>query len=169
MTRQSKIEPAIGKTIKSIARGDMLIDGVENDEDLGPLEVGFTDGSFLQVELIADGESVAFAWRDHQPRSLSAENTEWQRISLHTSPPFNLIVGQVVTSVDLLVFGAAGEPPDVIAGVGIYTDQNLSIVYYNAGDFAKIYFDADPPPLPSEFVLRWQSGSHTVLNERGSR
>ena len=149
---------AIGKTIMTIVRGDMLIDGTENDEDLGPLEIGFTDGSFLQIELIGDGESVTYAWRDHRPPVLSAESCEWERIDLHTAPPFNELVGQRVTTVDILLFGISGEASRVIAGVGIYTDQNRSIVYYNGGDFAKIFLGGDPPPLPKGFNLAWKSG-----------
>ena len=147
----------IGKTVSSISRGDLLLNGQQNEEDLGPLEIVFTDGSSLTMALVSDGESVCSEFTERQPNKLFAQNTEFQRVTLTNKEPFAKAVNSKVASIDILLFSSQRDSVDVVAGYRVNLENGHTIVYYNSGDFAKIYWDSLPPSLPSQFILKWES------------
>ncbi len=152
----SIINSIIGKTILSIARGDMLIDGMENEDDHGPLEFQFTDGTVLTLELISDGESVKYTITKRLPSKLIGQGSEWNRIVITDSNPFLRAIGSKIAETDNLLFSANGSN-STISGYGIKLKNKNFIIYYNAGDFAKIYWNSLPPKLSQPFMLWWEN------------
>lgn len=147
------IEPVKGKTVAKISRFDLLIDGQENDEDLGSLQLIFLDGSVLELELIGDGESVDYNWKEKE------ENLgDWHSIDLTSREPFVDLIGNNISEFDELLFGTIEDKPIqmVVAGIGFKFGNQMSLVYYNAGDFAKIYVNEMPPAFTDQFKLIWK-------------
>ena len=149
-----QLRKAVGKSISAVNRGDFLIDGAPNDDDLGPLELVFDDGSALHLSLVSDGESIRFDWHESPPTHLVAQNSEWERVYLSQAPPYSHAIGGLIATVDLVLFGVVGQAERVVAGCVFRLSTNHHLVYYNAGDFAKIYIDEMPPCLGAEFELR---------------
>ena len=153
----TKLEDAKGKVIVSIARGDLLIDKIENEDDQGPLELIFSDGFILTLGLIPDGESATFTWNNSVPEKITDQNCEWERIFLTNSQPFSSALNDIVIEVDTLLLGDS-ESSDSIAGFGLKLEKENTIIYYNEGDFSKIYWNTFPKKLPSPFYLKWKNG-----------
>jgi hypothetical protein len=154
----------LNKTLTKISRFDFLIDGIENDEDAGPVQLEFNDETVLEIELVPDGESVDFSWKKKRTTEEEDEKTDWIRIDLTNREPFNLLRGNKIIGADDLLFGTIEEKKEamVIAGYGIQFDNGHTLVYYNAGDFAKIYVDEMPKSFPDTFKLIWDKG---IFNE----
>ena len=147
-------------TLEKLFRFDFLIDGQENDEDAGSVHLEFTDGSVLEMELVPDGESVVFNWKEKETLKKEDEKTDWFRIDLSERKPFYQLCGKKVIVADGLLFGAKDEKKEdmVIAGYGFQFEDGGKLVYYNAGDYAKIYVNDLPPLLPDTFKLVWKNG-----------
>ena len=143
----------VGKRIKQISRGDFLIDGIPNDDDMGPLEIAFEDGTAVQTSLISDGESVTFKLYDGTPPSLKDQNSEWRRVVLSNVPPYNAALGVAIITVEALLFGIDRRRKRAVAGYIFALSNGHYLYYYNAGDYAKIYFDSFPLRLPDGFSL----------------
>ncbi len=152
----NKSIPEISKKVISfISRGDLLIDGVENNEDMGPLEIEFSDGSVMTISLVSDGESVEYSISQHKSEKILCQNCEWERVVLSYEQPFSQAVGMRVLGTNTLLFGTNDDEDFVIAGYRLKLENNNILVYYNAGDFAKIYWNDVPPKLPHPFLLKW--------------
>ena len=145
------------KTLTGICRFDLMIDGTENDEDAGPVQLTFKDGTILGMELVPDGESVRYSWKDQQT---TFKEPGWIRLDLSERVPFGPLCGQQICSNDILLFGNHFEKKAdmVVAAYGFRFKDGQSLVYYNAGDFAKIYVNEMPPDLGDRFVLMWDQG-----------
>ncbi len=155
------ITGANNKILERISRFDFLIDGKENEEDAGPVQLEFTDGTVLEMELASDGESVEFTWKDKSIVEEENKEADWFRIDLTEKEPFNQLRAKKVMFVDYLLFGAIEDSKEdmVVAGLGFCLEDGLSLVYYNAGDFAKVYLNEMPPPFEDSFKLIWKHGT----------
>ena len=156
------------KILKEINRFDFLIDGKENEDDAGPVQLIFTDDSILEMELVPDGESIRYKWRSKGKIEEDDEKTDWFKIDLTDKASFHHLTKTKVIDLDELLFGAAKEAPEslVVAGLGLQFENGSSLVYYNAGDFAKIYVDEMPPPLNRQFKLIWKNGAFEEIINR---
>ncbi len=150
-----EIQKAKNKSIISIAKGDLLIDNLENEDDHGPLELLFSDSSVLTLGLLPDGESAKCTWSNKQPDKLIDQNCEWKRIFLSKTQPFSEALNDTILEVDTLLFGD-GKSSDVTAGFGFKLKKGNTIIYYNKGDFSKIYWNSLPEKLPIPFFLKWK-------------
>ncbi|MCF6314443.1 MAG: hypothetical protein L3J39_18485 [Verrucomicrobiales bacterium] len=135
------VPDVIGKCISGITRGDFMLDGKVNDEDFGPLQLEFGDGSALAVFLMPDGESVAFTELKKPKGTIHDEATAWPCVDLGNGSPFSKAIGLSIESVQSLIFGMRGQNDWVICGYVFRLSGGHMISYYNEGDFAKIYFD----------------------------
>ena len=65
-----------------------------------------------------------------------------------------------VNAADDLLFGTIEDKKEdmVVAGYGIQFENGHTLVYYNAGDFAKIYVDEMPKSFTDTFKLIWNNG-----------
>jgi hypothetical protein len=151
------IENSIGKQLKRIDHGDLVIDGYPEDEDIGPIEFIFSDKSTLHLEIGDDGESVSSKWVQFNNNTIGWRN--------HLLPRHNLPSGkfedQTIIETDLLYFGLLenSRDKDIVVGYGFKLVNGLVIIFYNAGNFAKLYFNGFPPDLPNECVLRWDKNT----------
>jgi len=148
------------KIIEKISRFDFLIDGEEDEEDTGPVQIMFTDSSVLEIELVPDGESVEYKWKGKGEVEEEDKKTDWFRIDLTAKEPFFQLQKMKVLDCDELLFGTVKERPEsmVVAGIGLRFENGMSLVYYNAGDFAKVYVNEMPLPFNGQFKLVWKNG-----------
>ena len=146
----------INREILSISRGDLLIDGIENDEDMGPLEIEFADGSVVIISLVSDGESIEYNFSPSKSNRLLVQDSEWERVILSDKHPYSYAKSRCVSHTNALLFSTEYDKKPVIAGYRLKLEDGNSIVYYNAGDFAKIYWNDIPPKLPRPFNLKWE-------------
>jgi hypothetical protein len=147
------------KILEKISRFDFLIDGQENEEDAGPVQLMFTDNSILEIDLIPDGESVEYKWKGKGEVEEEDKKTDWFRIDLTDKEPFSQLQKMKILDYDQLLFGTVEERLEsfVVAGLGFLFENGMSLVYYNAGDFAKVYVNEMPPAFDGQFKLVWKS------------
>lgn len=143
----------IGDRLDILARGDLLIDGEQNFDDLGPLELVFQSGSTIQLRLVSDGESIDFRLFNTRPPDLLGQAGNWPRVDLTLHPEYQRLCQQKLGGIDGIYFGYRPEGIEVLAGLIFNFESGDSLAYYNAGDFAKIYLNASPPTLPEPFYL----------------
>lgn len=148
------------KILEKISRFDFLIDGEENEEDAGPFQLMFTDDSILEINLVPDGESVEYKWKGKREVEEEDKKTDWFRIDLTYKEPFSQLHKMKILDYDQLLFGTVEERPEsfVVAGLGFLFDNKMTLVYYNAGDFAKVYVNEMPPAFDGQFKLIWKDG-----------
>lgn len=144
----------IGARLVGIFRGDLHIDGKLNEEDLGPLELQFEDGRTLQTWLADDGQSLEVNLFPSAPPDLNGQGGPWPRIDLSLHAPYLSLLRQEVAAVRYLCFGVRGERTEALAGLEFHFRSGMSLTYFNAGDFAKIYVNERPPDLSEPFYLR---------------
>lgn len=144
----------VGKRLTRLCHGELDMDDPLESDDLGPLELGFDDGSSLQARLISDGESATYAIHATRPARLYAQNCDWRRVDLSERVPYRALPGARIVAIDALLFGAPIASDCVVAGYVFHFDHGHRLSYYNAGDTAHIYFDALPPTLRPPFELR---------------
>ncbi|RYD79720.1 MAG: hypothetical protein EOP53_09200 [Sphingobacteriales bacterium] len=147
------------KTLAKLSRFDLLIDGEENVDDAGVLQMEFSDGTVLELELKPDGESVSYNWKDLEKTEEEDKTTGWFKIDLSNRNPYNNLIRKKIKFSDDLLFGAKEESEDklVIAGFGFQFEDNQTLIYYNAGDFAKIYVNEMPTKFEDTFKLVWRN------------
>lgn len=157
-TSKMSLENVRHKILEKISRFDFLIDGKEDEEDAGPVQLIFTDNTVLELELCSDGESVVYHWRSKAEIEEEDNKTDWFRIELIDREPFIKLQKAKVKNFDQLLFGTVEESYEtmVLAGVGFQFENGMSLVYYNAGDFAKIFVNEMPPPFDEQFKLIWK-------------
>jgi hypothetical protein len=108
MTTREDLGTFVGATSASIARLFYVFDGTAR-EDRGPVEITFTDGRFVGLDVGGDGESLRLddkPWDDPFLDPLSAENAEfvarsgkWTRFDLSAVEPYAHLIGSWVTDV----------------------------------------------------------------------
>jgi len=143
----------VSKVITEINRGDLLIDNEENEDDQGPLEIVFQDGSVLILSLESDGEKIKYKSHNTAEKSLVAQNTTWERVPLTERAPFSSAIGESIIRVSPILLGVHDENAFSLAGINLHISSGDILTYYNAGDFAKIYWNKSPPELTEPFVL----------------
>ncbi|WP_143017188.1 hypothetical protein [Catalinimonas alkaloidigena] len=150
---------ANGKIVEKIFRFNYLIDG-EEEEDAGIVQIEFSDGSVLELDLVSDGESIAIKWKNRQSSIEESQLDKGFKILLTERSPYCQLKGRKVVHTDELLFGAIEQELDemVIAGVGLLADDGSLLVYYNGGNYAKLYFNQHPPSLGNPFKLQWRHG-----------
>lgn len=144
----------LGKRLARLCHGELDVDEPLDSDDLGPLELVFDDGSSLQARLISDGESATYAIYATPPARLYAQTCDWRRVDLSEREPYRALPGARIAAVDALLFGAPIASDCVVAGYVFHFDHGRRLSYYNAGDTARLYFDASPPALTPPFELR---------------
>lgn len=132
------------------------MDGKENEEDAGPIQLIFTDGTVLEIDLVPDGESVEYKWKIKEEEKESG----WFKIDLTDKKPFIQLRDMKILDYDELLFGTieGWQESIVIAGIGFQFENGMSLIYYNAGDFAKVYINEMPPAFDGQFKLVWKNG-----------
>lgn len=160
LSRTLELSNFIGVRLHSLTRGDLLIDGEQNLDDLGPLELVFESGSTLQLRLVSDGESLEFRLSPARPSDLLGQGgvCPWPRIELSQHTEYRRFCQQRLIGIDAIHFGFHPEESDpevseVLAGLIFNFESGDSLAYCNFGDFAKIYINASPPPLPKPFYF----------------
>lgn len=144
----------LGKRLTRVCHGELAVDEPLESDDLGPLELSFDDGSSLQARLISDGESATYAIHASPPALLYAQNCDWRRVDLSERALYRLLLAARVVAIDALLFGAPIASAPVVAGYVFHFDNQRRLSFYNAGDTARLYFDALPPSPTSPFELR---------------
>jgi hypothetical protein len=144
----------IGSQLISLCRGDLLIDGEQNLDDLGPLELKFETGETLLLHLGPDGETIEFELSSVNSTELTVNGCTWIRIDLSKESNFGSLCGQKIVSIKAIYFGFDLGRDEVLAGLTFNFESESSLTYYNAGDFAKIYVNELPPVLPDPFYLK---------------
>ena len=153
--RLVKLGNLIGAKLHLLCRGDLLIDGEPSLDDLGPLELVFESGSSLQLRLASDGESVELQLSPTRQNELLGQGGAWPRVELSNDPKFSHLCGQMLVAINAIYFGSDSGGDETLAGLIFRLGSGESLTYYNAGDFAKIYINEVPPPLPEPFYLRF--------------
>jgi hypothetical protein len=137
------VSATIGKTLIAACRADYLIDGVPNDEELGPLELEFNDGSTVVLSLVHNGIDVT---SDSTPLIFSSDT--WFRIDLTGEEEFQRIIGLKVTRCDQWIWDGEAR-----TGWRFWFDEQ-TLCYLNAGDDAKI--EINTSPLFPAIGCHWQ-------------
>ena len=150
------------KTLTGIFRFDLMIDGIENEADAGAVQLAFHDGSILEMELVPDGESVRYTWKTQQ---VAFKESGWMRLDLSERRPFASLCGQRIHANDILLFGDYFEQKAdmLVAAYRFQFEEGQSLVYYNAGDFARMYVNELPPDPGEQFVWMWEEGSMAIV------
>ncbi len=156
MSKISEISKSTNKKLVKIFRGDMLIDNEENNSDLGPLQLHFDDLTVLQLELDDDGESVKDFWLNGAKELIFSQNSEWFRIELTSNRPFSELIDKKVVGTSFLKFGTKNEDDRITAGYRFLFENGQYLVYHNAGDYARIYFNSFTTDYGPNFVLEWK-------------
>lgn len=148
------------KILKKISRFDYLVNGKKNEEHAGPVQLEFHDDSILELDLVADGESVQFNWKEREVVSIEDLKADWFRIELSERKPFSNLCDERIVNSDLLLFGAQEDKQEEmrIAAFGFLFEKGNTLVYYNDGDDARIYVNELPPAYPDTFKLVWKKG-----------
>ena len=127
------LSASIGKVLVGACRADYLIDGVPNDEDAGPLQLEFADGSKTVLSLVPDGENVTA-----ETTALQFSPETWFRIELSSEDSWAHLINQTVTGCDEWIWDR-----EIRTGWRIWFDDQ-SLCYINAGDYAKIEINSQP-------------------------
>ena len=148
------------KSLVRISRFDYLFDGIENEDHSGPVQLEFLDGTVLEMDLMPDGQSVEFTWKDIQIITEEDKKSDWYRIDLSDKKPFDRLIRKSVKTSDDLLFGTFNEKKEEmsIAGFGFQFENGHTLVYYNDADNAKIYVDEMPPIYTQSLKLVWNKG-----------
>lgn len=143
----------INKIAVHFSRADFLLNGQENDQHFGPLQIIFLDNSYLTFEDNGDAESISASIKPIIFKNDNESNMEyWTEIILDNNPKWSELINTKLTNARLLQ-----NTDNQIVGCRLYFDNKKSLTYYNYFDDAKIAFDNDS--LLDSFVefekLKW--------------
>ncbi|WP_031457546.1 hypothetical protein [Flavobacterium chungangense] len=125
----------INKIATQFSRADFMLDGKEDDQHFGPLQIKFQDGSYLTFDENGDAETIYALVEPIEFEDKNNPNIEnWSEIVLNWTKLINsrLIQFKVLQSIE-----------NKIVGCKLYFEKEKAITYYNYYDDAKVAFEND--------------------------
>ena len=147
----------IGQEIIELSNSQYFYNGVASLDDIGEIELIFSSGTAICLNLQSDGESVNI--RNGKliiPKgfNISEEETaSWEKLSLDKASCF---IGKEVISITQMIDHHIDQKTDVISGFKISFNDQSYFIYYNCGDEAKFLINKFPCYAGEGIETRWK-------------
>lgn len=147
------IQSRIGKLVCSLSHDLYCFNGVPDYEDMGSLELAFTDSTFLTLRLSSDGQGVKAAI---EPLSIVESfdlnkdaHCSWKRIVLTDDQPWDIFKKSRIVAIDALIekWTKPPENTETLIGWVLRFETDNFVVYWNYGDEANILINMLPPTI----------------------
>lgn len=145
----SALRPTLGKKLVGLSRCQYLFNDEPDDEDEGDIELQFSDGSFITLFILSDGESVgakSAPMEIPEPFDLdSNSHCSWRRLPLLTTEPWSIMIDTTVTEVSAIFDKYKKLNVEVLSGWKVSFGKKRYISYFNCGDNGRLLLNRMPP------------------------
>ena len=147
----------IGEELLRISNSQYFYNGIACLDDIGEIELVFSSGKTVCINLRNDGESINV--RNEEmiiPKGFKIsekETASWEKLNLEKALCF---IGKEVASITKMIDHYIDQKTDVTSGLKISFNDQSFFVYYNCGDEAKFLINELPCYAGEGIETRWQ-------------